>query len=118
MPQPLTQLYVGRVLGSNGKYDLQETGVEQWTIDMLCFSYPITFHHQSPMTLEPKEFPFYGLGSLKAKALHAEVDTALSKGVLDTISEKSPAFCEACYRRLIICPCLHVCVALMTGTLQ
>ena len=56
-------------------------GVEQWTINMLCFCCCIP-SHLPPKTCEPREYPPYGLGSQSARALQGEVDKVLENGVV------------------------------------
>ena len=56
----------------------QEAVGEQWTINVLCFSYCIPFHTLPPSTGKPS-VPSYSSGTLKAQALHDDVNIFLRR---------------------------------------
>ena len=64
---------------------------------MFFTSHCIPFCYLSPITQEPREFPSYSSGSLKAQALQ-EVDKLQEKGALKIVQDRVPAF----YNRLFL----------------
>ena len=72
----------------------QAVGANQWLVSVLRDGYRIPFRHQLP----PPLFPTYPLDSPKALALRQEVETMLSKGALERVSDPGPGF----YSRLFL----------------
>ena len=55
----------------------------------------VLFHHLSPETWEPLEFPSYGSGFVQAPVLQEDVCKMLSKGALEMVDHPSPGFLQS-----------------------
>ena len=68
----------------------------QWTVDVLCFSYHILFHHHLPLTQELREFPSHGSGPQKAQTLQ-EVNRMLKKGAVKIVEDGYLLYTACCF---------------------
>ena len=76
---PPSQPQVGGILGWHW-HSWSSCGAEDWTVEVLCFGYLVSFHYLPPVLREPIEFISYALGF--AEALKEEGDKMLQKGAL------------------------------------